>query len=167
MGRQFRQILPHEGFAAGKEEHRGAEGGQVVDHGFGLGRGEFVRLGRGFGSGVAVDATQVAAPGHVPDHHGFLVRRELEQVRGQGSRVAAVAEGVRGFRLTAVEFGDTDHRVLSPKVCVSPHEYGSPGPVRKYMWFGREGKGVVCFVGTQGCFLREGRFTRFPLADTT
>ena len=73
IGGQFRQVLAHQRLASGKEHHRNAEGGQVVDQGLALRGGQFVRAGFVPGMGVAVHAAQVAAAGDVPDHHRFLV----------------------------------------------------------------------------------------------
>jgi hypothetical protein len=74
----------HQGFSAGKQKYRHAEVREIIYHGNGLVMGEFVVIGDVFGPGVTVNAFQVAAPCHVPDHHRLLVDGKLEQVRGQG-----------------------------------------------------------------------------------
>ena len=89
-----------------------AVGGEVVDEHlslFGI-DGIFALVGHGLG--VAVGAFQVAALGHVPDHHRLLVGGELEQMGRQLAGVAAVTQGVRGFHLAAVKLGNTDHKIL-------------------------------------------------------
>ena len=96
---EFHQVLAHQGFAAGKEHDRSAVPGQIVDDGLGLGRGNFVFSFRIDGLGVTVHATQVAATGHVPDHHRLLVLGKLQQMRRQFAGFAAITQGVRGVPL--------------------------------------------------------------------
>ena len=112
MAGQFHQVLAHQGLAAREEHDRRAVGGQVVDHGLGLFGADVVGAVHGHGLGVAMHALQVAALGHVPDHHGLLVLGELEQVRGQVAGFTAVTQGVGGLHLTAIQFGNTDHRTI-------------------------------------------------------
>jgi hypothetical protein len=59
--------------------------------------------------GIAVDTFQVACPGHVPDHHWLLIRRELKQMRRQIFRKPSVTERIRGLYSPTIEFGDTYH----------------------------------------------------------
>ena len=109
MAGQFHQVLAHQRLTAGEEHDRRAVGGQIVDHGLGLFGGNVVRAVNGYGLRVAVHALEVAALGHVPHDHGLLVLGELQQMRGKLTGLAAVTQGVRGFHLSAVEFGNTDH----------------------------------------------------------
>lgn len=74
---QLGQVGAHQGLAAGKEDHRRAEVGQVVDHDLGLGGGKLLFGRPGGGVGIAVHAFEVAGLGHVPDHHRLLVLGEL------------------------------------------------------------------------------------------
>ena len=108
--------------------------GQVVDHGLGLFGADVVGAVHGHGLGVAVHAFQVAALGHVPDHHGLLVLGELEQVRGQVAGFTAVTQGVGGLHLTAIQFGNTDHRTIlyseSPFVPRRDSGHGAGGMAR-------------------------------------
>ncbi len=106
---QFHQVLAHQRFAAGKEHHRRAVGGEIVDDGLALFGGDFVLAVGVDGLGVTVHALQIATAGHVPDHHRFLVLGELEQVGGKLARMAPVAKGVGGLDLTTVKLGDADH----------------------------------------------------------
>lgn len=104
MAGQLHQILAHQGFAAGKKHHRRAEGRQVVDHGLGLFGIDIIRAVHFHGMGIAVHALEVAALGHVPDNDRFLVLGELQQMRGQFAGFTAVAQCVRRFHLSAVQF---------------------------------------------------------------
>ena len=134
MAGQFHQVLAHQGLAAREEHDRRAVGGQVVDHGLGLFGADVVGAVHGHGLGVAVHALQVAALGHVPDHHGLLVLGELEQVRGQVAGFTAVTQGVGGLHLTAIQFGNTDHRTIlyseSPFVPRRDSGHGAGGMAR-------------------------------------
>jgi len=80
---KLRKILPHQGFAAGKEQDGAAEGGQILDHRLGLRRRQLIAVLDVLGAGVAVDALQVAPPGHVPDDDRTLVLGKLEEMGGQ------------------------------------------------------------------------------------
>jgi hypothetical protein len=62
--------------------------------------------------GIAVDTFQVACPGHVPDHHRLLVRRELEQMRGQIPRKPSITKRIRGLYSPTIEFGDAYHFLI-------------------------------------------------------
>ena len=102
---QLDQIFADQGLAAGKEHDRRAELGQVVDDGLGLIRGDGVLVfARLHGVGVTVHAFQVAPLGHVPDHHGFFVLGELQQVGRKLGGMASVAQGVGRFHGAAVQF---------------------------------------------------------------
>ncbi len=127
VGNELEDVGAHQGFAAGEEDDRHAEVGEVIDqaHAF-LGR-EFAGVVDVPGVGIAVHAAQVAAAPHVPDDHGLLVLGELQQVRRQLAGVAPIAQGVGGFDGTAVELGDADHGVLLFRLAVSAAS--SPGTV--------------------------------------
>ena len=106
---QLGQVLAHQGLAAGKEHDRRAEVRQVLYHDLGLLGADVVLALFVHGLGVAVHAFEVAALGHVPDDDGLLVHGKLQQMRGQLAGLPAVAQGVRGFHLPAIQFGNTDH----------------------------------------------------------
>ena len=69
--------------------------GQIIDQGFALGRGKLIGDGLLGGMGVAMHALQVAFSGNIPDHHRPFVFGKLQQVGGQGGRVASITEGIR------------------------------------------------------------------------
>jgi hypothetical protein len=62
-----------QGFPPGKQKHRDSEPGKIIDHGNALLVGEFVIIGKIFRSGITVDAFEIAALGHIPDHNRFFV----------------------------------------------------------------------------------------------
>ena len=124
---QLHQVFAHQGLTAGKKHDRRAVGGQIVDHGLGLGGADLVLAVHGHGLGIAVHALEVAALGHVPDHNGFFILGKLQQMGGQLARLPPVAQGVGGFHLAAVEFGDADHGVY---VLMRPAGAGVTGRTR-------------------------------------
>ena len=83
MTGERRDVRMEERLPAGKERHRTAESGEVVEHPQYLGGGELVAGRMAVRSGVAVHARQVAALRDIEDHHRPLVLGELEKVRGQ------------------------------------------------------------------------------------
>jgi hypothetical protein len=96
---QLIEILSQEGFSAGKKEHWNPEAGQVIDQGIGL-RGSQLLLPRlGGGIGIAVEAGEVAATGHVPDHHRSLVLREPLEVSREACGLPAISEDIGGLSL--------------------------------------------------------------------
>jgi len=71
------------GSPPGKEDHRGAEGGQVGQKRLSLFRCQLIGVKNVPGIGVTVDALQVAPPCHVPDDDGALVRGKLQEMGGK------------------------------------------------------------------------------------
>jgi hypothetical protein len=54
------------------------------------------------GMSIAVDAFQIAGPGHVPDHDRFLVYGELEEMGWELARPSSVTERIRRFYCSAI-----------------------------------------------------------------
>jgi len=66
---EFEEILPQQRLASREKEHRYAEVRKLADEGPAF-CGIHLRIViRGTGSGIAVDAVEVAAPGAIPDHN--------------------------------------------------------------------------------------------------
>jgi hypothetical protein len=57
-----------------------------------------------------VNAFQIAAPPHVPDHYRFLVLGKLEEVGRELGRSPAVTQGVGSLNGAAIKFGNPDHK---------------------------------------------------------
>ena len=92
--RHLDDVGAHQGLAAGEDQHRHAEGAQVVHDPAHLGGVQFTLEVDVGGSGIAVLAGQVAAPDQVPDHHrpgGLAVGWGRPVVQG-GLQVAGDAE---------------------------------------------------------------------------
>ena len=106
---QFGQVLADQGFPAGKQHDRRAEGRQIVDHDLGAigGNGVFALFAQGFG--VTMHAFKITPAGHVPDDHRFFVGGKLQQMGRQFAGLTPVTQSVRGFHLAAVKFGNTNH----------------------------------------------------------
>jgi len=109
VSRQIQHVRPGQRLSAGEKEHGGAEPRQIVDEFQSFLAGKLALCGMLVGLGVAVHAVEVAAPGDVPHHHGFLVLGELKKVGGKLSRVAPVSKRIRRFHGPAVQFGNPDH----------------------------------------------------------
>jgi len=109
IGCQFLQIRAYQRFATGKQHDGAAESRQVVENLLALAGRELVRESLVAGMGVTVNTSEVAAASDIPHYHRLLVLGKLEQMRRQMLALAPVAQGVRGFHRTAVEFRDTDH----------------------------------------------------------
>jgi hypothetical protein len=71
--RQFRQVLPHEGLAARKQENGRSESDEVVDEPFAFLRRKLIAVEDVLRTGIAVDALEVAAARDVPDDDGPFV----------------------------------------------------------------------------------------------
>ena len=106
---EFRQILTDQRFAAGEQHDRSSVCGKIGDDGLALFRGDFILAVRIDGLSVTVHALEVAAAGHVPDHHRLLVFGELKQVGRELAGMPAVAQSVGRLHLPAVQFGNADH----------------------------------------------------------
>ena len=72
--RQFQQVFPHQRFTAGEQNHRRVESCQIIDHFFPFFRCQLVGIIEVGGAGIAVNALQITAACHVPDHHRLFVR---------------------------------------------------------------------------------------------
>ena len=108
---EVEQVFSHERFAAGKEDCRYAESGEVVNDGDGLVGGKFRLAGRRAGAVVAVGAFEIAGAGDVPDDDGLSLRgffRRREAVvffiiqRRRWESVFAVAKPIAGSSLIAI-----------------------------------------------------------------
>ena len=106
---EFRQILTHQRLAAGEQHDRSAVCGEIGDDGLALFRGDFILAVRIDGLSVTVHALEVAAAGHVPDHHRLLVFGELKQVGRKLAGMPTVTQSVGRLHLPAVQFGNADH----------------------------------------------------------
>jgi len=104
------KIGPHQGLTTGEKYHGDTEFGQVVKKGQALLVGEFFLLGMRNGTGIAMDALQVAGPGDIPYHYRFLVLGKLEEVRRQVLGASSIPEGIRGFNGAAIQFGYAYHK---------------------------------------------------------
>ena len=103
--RQFRQIRPHQGFAAGEQQHGGAEAGQIIDQGQRLGVAQVVgRSAADIRAGIAMDAGKIAAAGAVPHHDRLLVGGKLQQMAGQLAGMTPIAEGIGRFDGAQIKF---------------------------------------------------------------
>ena len=102
MFQEFGKVFSQKGFAARYEENRRAEGGEIVNQPFSLLCGQFIRILYILRTGIAVYASQIAAPGSVPDNNGFFVSGKLKEVRGEFPRIASVTYNVGGFHSSAV-----------------------------------------------------------------
>ena len=80
-GRDLEDVRAQQRLAAGKDQHRYAEGFEVVHSAADLRRGELPREVDVGGDGVAVLAAQVAAAHQVPDHHRSARTAALRQRR--------------------------------------------------------------------------------------
>jgi len=101
---QFDKIGPDERLAAGKQDYGASEPGQVVEHALALCGSEFARKFLVFRMRITVNAFEVAAPGHIPDHDRFLVGGKLKEMGWQLAAFTSVAQGVGGFDRPAVKF---------------------------------------------------------------
>ena len=111
---QFREVRPHQGFAAGKQHDRHAEILQVGKQSQAFGVAQFIRRRARGGLGVAVEALEIALFGDVPDHHRLFVRRKLEEMGRQVLGPAVpVTQHISGFHGAAIEFRNSDHRAYS------------------------------------------------------
>jgi hypothetical protein len=61
---------------------------------------------------VAMNALQITALPYIPNYHGLLVLRKLEEVGGKPRRTAPVAQRVGSLYGPAVQFRNTDHENL-------------------------------------------------------
>ena len=105
---QLQQVGPGGRLAAGEENGRDLEIGQVVQHPPALLGGQFAGVVSRLAVGVAVQTAEVALAGDVPDDDRAALSR------GPGSRLVArpgppVANGVAGAVRAAIKLADVDH----------------------------------------------------------
>jgi len=98
------KIFTYQRFAAGKEDHRAAEGSQIGNQPLSLTCCQFIGIINILGIRVTMDTLEIAPPGHVPDNHGLFVRRNLEEMGGKFSRFPTVAEDISGLYRSTVQF---------------------------------------------------------------
>jgi hypothetical protein len=77
---EWEAVRPHEGFAAGEDEHGGSEFGELGDEAEGLDAGEFLGMAAGLGLGAAVAAGEGTGAGELPeDEEGPMVEAVISR----------------------------------------------------------------------------------------
>lgn len=109
IGDDLKQIGSQEWFAAGKENGGHSERGKVFHEVEGFCGRQFAGIFLVFRVGVAVDASEVASLGAVPDDDGFFVLRVVEQMSGTFGCGSTIAEGIAGGHCAVDETGNSYH----------------------------------------------------------